>query len=300
MKSASNPARRLSLSGLRILAGRARPAYSRTALAFLSLLFTVRLHVQAQDTVRWIGPKDKPAVWAHVRAAFQNELEPDDPRKTSPVMAYSYKYVHRIAVAGDDALVLIGHRETEDSKYADYFSAFNFNLRTRTKTPIADATVLWVWKLVRLARFDPSKVPDIVFSYLTCTECEASQILGAFRYDSAKHQWALRKWQFAKDKWWTTQEGLVTWADVSVSENILSFDCIYGFIPGSAALDNLAIRCREVTETDKGRRHILDSTLIYSYRTDHFGFRMVASAEEQKQTHSELCLQSPRSKFCKP
>src|SRR5260370_20948759 len=89
----------------------------------------------AQDTIslsqkgdfRWLNAHRDSEAWAQVRAAFRQELEPDDPAKTAPVVAERYKYVSRIGLFKNLAVVVIGQRETKESKYGDYFLAYNFD-----------------------------------------------------------------------------------------------------------------------------------------------------------------------------
>ena len=90
-------------------------------------------NAQSSDEVQWIDQKKSGALWETVRSAFHDELQPDDPAKTAPVLAYAYKYVYRVAKYKDSALVIVGYRETEHSKYPGYYSAFNYDLRSHKK-----------------------------------------------------------------------------------------------------------------------------------------------------------------------
>lgn len=76
-------------------------------------------------------------------------------------MAYKYKYIYRVGVFKTAALVVIGHRITEGDKSGDYFSAFNYDMRTGAKSAIEDADVLSEWKFIKLAQFQPSVTPDV-------------------------------------------------------------------------------------------------------------------------------------------
>jgi hypothetical protein len=110
--------------------------------------------------------------WDRVHLAFQQELEPDVPTNVTggtPVLAYKYKYIYKVGVFKSVALVVIGHRATEEHKSGDYFSAFSYDLRTESKSAIEDADVLWEWEFVKLAKLQ-SITPDVTFTYVSCTD----------------------------------------------------------------------------------------------------------------------------------
>src|SRR5579864_2807855 len=159
-----------------------------------SLLVTILpAEAHSADNVKWVNEKDDAQLWTDIRKDFHDELQPDDPVKVAPVLAYSYKYIFRVLVYRGSALVVLGHRETQDSKYPGYYSAFNYNIPSHVRTPIKGAEVVSRVKFVRLASLEASLPQDVVFTWFTCTECEASQVLSTFHYDAIKNTWALRR-----------------------------------------------------------------------------------------------------------
>jgi hypothetical protein len=271
----------------------------RMISAFLSSLVctgAISAHAQSADSVKWIREKENAALWASIRTDFHDELQPDDPAKVAPVMAYSYKYIYRVALYQHSALVLVGHRETEGSNYPGYYSAFNYDVESHARRPIKGVEVVSEFKFVDFVRLDAATPPDIFFTWLTCTECEASKVLSAFHYDAGKREWSLRNWEANKDIWWTSESGPVVWSDVSASDTI-SFDCVHGFfrrIPEIA----FGIRCREVAESEAGKRTTTDTTALYSFRGPDSRLQ-VLNGEKKTKLLSQLCEASPRNKLCK-
>lgn len=264
--------------------------------SFIACTWPIAVHAQSAESVKWVSEKENATLWAAIRTDFHGQLQPDDPAKVAPVMAYSYKYIYRVAQYQDSALVLVHHLETKYTKYPGYYSAFNYDAKSHTHTPIKGVEVVSVFKFIRFASLDPAAPPDIVFTWMTCTECEASQVLSTLHYDGDKHGWTLRSWETDKDIWWTSESGPVIWADVSASDTI-SFDCLHGFLTDTGSLA-FGIRCHEVTESETGKREIKDVTLKYSFMGPDSRLE-IASGENKTKLLSELCEESPRNKLCK-
>src|SRR5207245_2622619 len=131
------------------------------------------------------------------------------------------------------------------------------------KTKIKGAEVVAVFKFAGFRSVDGVR-QDIFFAWMTCTECEASQVLSAFHYDADRGEWLLRTWDTDKSIWWTSETGPVIWSDTSASD-VLSFDCVHGFV--ETGRDHVfGMRCREVEETETGKRKSTDITLRYTFR----------------------------------
>jgi hypothetical protein len=139
----------------------------------------------------WLNPAKDAVLYERIKAAFADELKPDDPEKVKPVVAELYKKISRIGVFETSVLVLIAERETATSTYGDYFQIFSYDLKSGKKTRSEKGFMMWRFK--KLVRFDSSKIPDIVFTYLSCTECEADFLLGSFRFDSTDATWKIRE-----------------------------------------------------------------------------------------------------------
>lgn len=256
----------------------------------------VAAHAQTAEGVKWVNGNEDAALWATIRTDFHDELQPDDPAKVAPVLAYSYKYIYRVAQYRNSALVIVGHLETKDSKYPGYYSVFNYDCLSHTRTPIKGAEVLSVFKFVKFASLDAAPAQDIVFTWMTCTECEASQVLSAFHYDAGKGLWVLRSWEAHKDIWWTSESGPVIWSDVSASDTI-SFDCLHAFVTGNGNVV-FGIRCRAISESETGKREVSDITAKYSFSGPESKLEIMTGVNKTKLLN-QLCTVSPKNKLCK-
>ena len=158
------------------------------------------------STFRWIHPSSDPKLWEQVLTCFNDELAPDEAKQgQSELDVYRYKYLQKVGILNHSALVIIGHRPakevSKENAWDEYYSAFNFDLVTRQKSTIEHAESMWKWKFLKLAKFGPSSVPDITFTYLTCTECEPDVMLGSLYYSEIKSTWQVRSWGNGKDLW---------------------------------------------------------------------------------------------------
>jgi len=79
------------------------------------------------SSFRWIDSQKDAPLWAKVQAAFHEPLKPDPPDEAPP---YGYKYISRIGVSNNSALVIIGHRIKKRELPGEYFLAFNYDLLT--------------------------------------------------------------------------------------------------------------------------------------------------------------------------
>jgi hypothetical protein len=258
---------------------------------------------------RWIDAQQDGAVWNKVQAALRDELKPD---KADPdTLTLGYKYLKRVGVSNSSALVIVGYRVRERPTPAEqgeeYFLAFNYDLVSGSLSKVVnpehadvDGLYMWHWKFTRLARFESSPVPDVVFTYLSCWECEPEMILAALRYDSATRMWQIRRWGEGKPEWWMTRVGLVIDMDVNNGGDTVSYDCLYGFLNLKGdGFDNVAIRCKEVTENGQRKLHVADSTVLYSLKGDRFIGEIVATKDQRLKIWSHLCRSPSKSKLCR-
>ncbi len=143
----------------------------------------------AADNPRWVGESNDPALWTLARGILKDELAPVDPRIRRP-----YKYIARILRTDDFALVLIGERPGKSyHQILDYFKAFTIDLTTRRKSAVADKG-FYLWRFVQWASLDASPIPDTLFEFESCVECESYNLLGSFQFDAKEKQWTLRGW----------------------------------------------------------------------------------------------------------
>ena len=245
-----------------------------------------------QIEFRWLDPQQDSAEWAKINLSFQQELKPDVPTNVNggPV-AYKYKYVHRVGIFKTAAIVVIGHRETKEAKSGDYFSAFDYDMRTGSKSAIEDADVLWEWKFKKLARFQPLEAPEVSFRYVSCTECEERTFVASFQYDPTLTRWALRKWNFDK--------GLLVCETPEPDDEVVSFGCLDGIADWNAdGFDDVAVWRREVTQSGKGKTKADSSTTVYSFKDGRFASNTLSGTQEVM-VQTELCRTSNGNKLCK-
>jgi hypothetical protein len=241
-----------------------------------------------QSGFQWLDSHRDSGDWAKLRLAFRQELEPDVPNSINGgVLAYKYKYIYRVGVFKTAALVVIGRRETEGDKSGDYFSAFNYDTRTGSRSVIEDADVLWQWKFVKLAQFQPSVTPDLAFRYVSCTECEEQTFVASFQFDPAKNRWDMRKW--GRDK------RLVVGETPEPDDEVVSSGCLHKISDWNAdGFDDVAVWCKEVSRDQKGRTKIDSSTRVYSFKDGHFTNTTLTNSEEIT-VQAELCRESTGS-----
>jgi hypothetical protein len=238
----------------------------------------------------WLNATKDAVLYESIKAAFADELKPDDPEKVKPVVAELYKKISRIGVFETSALVLIAERETATSTYGDYFQVFSYDLKRGNKTPSEKGFMKWRFK--KLVRFDSSRIPDIVFSYVSCTECEADFLLGSFRFDSTDATWKIRSWGEKDD-------AILIGSDYSVgTEEDSKDDCLFKFADFNGdGFDDLAVRCLVITEQGKT---LEDTTTIY---TIQHGQPQVIAVKEPRQlatVREKLCTDVKKSRLCPP
>jgi len=269
----------------------------RTLAATTLLAMVVCTSAAAQNTAstssdfRWLDPRKDAALFDRIKGAFVDELKPDDPEKVKPVVPQLYKRISRIGVFQSSALVLIAERETPTYNYGDYFQPFNYNLNTGKKEPFEKGFTRWHFK--RFVRFEPSKTPDIVFTYLSCTECEATNLLGTFYFDSTTGTWSTRKWS-EKD------EAIMIGSDTVVGseEGEYDYQCLFKIADfNSDGFDDLAVRCLAVGEKNK---ILEDTTNLYTVQQ---GKPKIVTVKDPKQVAAittTLCENVKKSKLCPP
>ena len=245
----------------------------------------------SSSAFHWLNSGKDAALFERIRTAFSDELKPDDPEKVKPVVAQEYKWISRVGVFETSALVLIGERETRTSTYGDYFVAFNYDLKSGEKTPLTPFNNGFTqWKFAKLIRFDSSRAPDIVFTHSSCTECEATYLLGSFRFDSTDAKWKVRKWG-EKDA------DILIGSDYSVgTEEDSKYDCLFKFADFNGdSFDDLAVRCLAVSRQGK---ILEDKTLIYTIQHGQPQVLTVKDRQQLATIRDKLCVDAKKSKLC--
>jgi hypothetical protein len=239
----------------------------------------------------WLNSRKDATLFERIKTAFTDELKPDDPEKVKPVVAQKYKWISRVGVFETSALVLIGERETRTSAYGSYFVAFNYDLESREKTSLTPFNKGFMeWKFKKLVRFDSSRTLDIVFTYPSCTECEADYLLSSFRFDSTEGKWEVRTWSEKSPE-------ILIGSDYSVgNEEGSKDDCLFKFADFNGdGFDDLAVRCLSIT----GQGKILeDTTTIYTIQHGQSQVLTVKDRQQLATIRDQLCVDAKKSKLC--
>jgi len=255
----------------------------------------------SQAQFRWLDSRRDSELWNRVQTAFAHELEPDHPRQVPEhYLPTQYKYVQKVGVFRTAALVILGYRETKESPDDPYFNAYSYDLRNGSKRAIffepprpanvwPHSDVLMLFEVIKLAQFERSPAPEVVFTYDGCTECEADHFLASFKYDS-NEGWTARQWD--------NDKSLLLMYDPEPDENALSSEYLFKIKDwNSDGFDELAVRRRKVTQDTKRKQVIDDSTMLYKAENGRLIGNYVYS-NERVAINAELCSDSTLD-FCR-
>jgi hypothetical protein len=246
----------------------------------------------ASNDFRWLDARKDAVLFDQIKGAFSDELKPDDPEKVKPVEPQLYKKIARIGVVQSSALVLIAERDTPTYTYGDYFRPFNYEINTGKKEPFEKGFRRWRFR--QFAHFSSAKTPDIVFTYLSCTECEATYLLGSFRFDPAHRVWDTRTWSDTKE------DAIMIGSDTVVGseEGEYDYQCLFKIADFDGdGLDDIAVRCQAV---GKRNRVIEDTTLLFSIQQEKPEIDTLTEPQRIGALTAKLCESTKKSRFCGP
>ena len=248
---------------------------------------------------KWIDRHKDSALFQEIQTSFSDELAPD--RSQTGTIPMTIKFIHRIALRKNAALVLIAEKENEEIPYTA-FRAFNFDLGTKRKSPLRteDMAGFWMWRLEKVAGFTSADDTDIAFQFLSCTECEATHLLGAFHYSAAAGVWDLRQWSKEDGPW------LMIGNDPQYGDDgAYLYDCLHVITDvTSHGLQDVAVRCRESFQPDlekPSKRVTKDETLLYHASKNG---QLTRTVIEKHSPHfatvqAALCATRPKSLLCR-
>jgi hypothetical protein len=250
----------------------------------------------AKSPFHWLDRKADAAIFGKIQGVFANELKPDDPEAVKPYQAQLYKYIARIGVVGANAIVLIGERGEVSDKTGDYFLAFNLDTESGAKSAVS-TNGFPVWKFKTLARLESSRVPDIFFTYSSCTECEADYLLASFRFDLTNRAWKVRTWNEKDD-------AILIGSDMSVGADDGDSDtgCVYSIADFDGdGFDDVAVRCVDSLAAEAGKppKVTSDTTKLYSVNNGEPKVSEVHDPAQMSSIQRKLCAGSPKSPLCK-
>ena len=216
----------------------------------------------ASEDFRWLDPRKDAVLFDHIKAAFVDELKPDDPKAklVEPQSYKFYKRISRIGVFQSSALVLIAERDELASTYGDYFQAFNYDINVGKKELLKKG--FRRWRFHKFAHFSSAKTPDIVFTYIPTLEWETEYCLSSFRLDQRRGLWDMRTWNDNQD-----DDMIEIGSDTVEGSEEGEYDshCLFKVADFNGdGLDDIAVRCQAVGEENR----IIDTTLLYSIQQD--------------------------------
>jgi hypothetical protein len=208
----------------------------------------------SSDVFSWLDLRSNTPVFQEIKKAFSDELRPDIPVKGSvPIL---HKYLAHIGTYKDSCLVIIGYRETSNSpKDYDFFRAFSYDRNEHRKSEILPNEYYYRWSFIGEKKFESSLIPDLVFKYYDCLECEAVELLSSFRFDQRKNKWQSRIWPDGDPR-------LMIGSDNQLGDDVWIYDCLYSIQDfNSDGYEDIAIRCRETGEKTKKTK---DELFLYT------------------------------------
>jgi len=107
-----------------------------------------------------------------------------------------YTHVREVGLVGNHALAVTSTRPKDVTDFGFYtdldrYQAFAVDLEN------GKARQIWSgydFEMAGEANFETSAVPDMLFRYKNCVECEPGTYLASFAFDSERTTWTLRRW----------------------------------------------------------------------------------------------------------
>lgn len=242
------------------------------------------------ENFTWLDLEQDKAFVSRIEQAFTDEMMPDDPMKVAPHLPYLYKYLFKVGVYKSSAVIIIGHREKEYHDTGDFFKAFNYNLNTQTKIIIPTSQTVWLWKLIKLSYFEPTPTPDIVFEYQNCTECEASQYLSSFQFDSTNKTWKIRSWGERGD-------AILIGSDTQIGVETTIYNCLHRILDfNNDGFEDIAVRCKKKRIESHSEE---DTTVLFTIVKGLPQVQEIKGKKELEKIDSKLCESHIASPLCK-
>jgi hypothetical protein len=246
-------------------------------------------------------------LWLRIQTAFADELKPDAKGGDDSARRFKKKFIRRIGLYSSSALVLIGQQEEPSAQQATLFEAYNYNLTGEQKSKIAgeDSESLWQLRILKQAKFEDSTVPDIVFSFKDCWECESVTLLGSFLYNSKDAVWSLRPWGLAESK--DRQPYLEIAADIDTGtikniDVLIISKCAYRIADFNGdGLDDIADWCRisyERMDPPQEEISMEDRLILFTRKEGSLGLKEVAEKEESLRIRKAICAVQPKKAPC--
>lgn len=158
----------------------------------VGFVFVLQSRVLADD-FSWIEETQDKSLWATVRNGLAAELAPDDLDKNVGYLPNLYRRIDRIGRYQDACFVVIAKKQTQSTDDLELtYEAYNYNLKSHKKEKMADLGL--ELKFYGSARFASNPIKDLLFSFVTCHECESMTLLIPFQFDAKMGKWRGRSW----------------------------------------------------------------------------------------------------------
>jgi len=257
---------------------------------------------QTDSTFLCLDKTKDAAVWARVEAAMAKELKPPHREGLPDSEYYARRSVYKVCVVESAALIILEYQplvpDPSTEKWDKDFEAFNLDMRTGKYAPVEGKDPTWLWNLVKFARFEPGGVPDLVFTSFGCVECDGGRVVSSYRFDATTKTWAARQFSDGKDNWWDTPDSIVVDAELVDSDAVL-FDCAFGVDRYTGGdLDELFVRCKEITQADSGDLKIADQSFLYGWKDGKFQRVRVTNSAQVKSFTAKACETLKDERLC--
>ena len=243
---------------------------------------------------QWTTEQSRPAVWDAVRSAFANELS-DTVRGV-----YLPLGIERVGLHGSYAIAVIRY-ELPSVPEAPVFRLYSYDLEGGRKSIIAAAAAagsgrdLWLaWEFERLAQFDSTRRPDVVFRHRDCFECEAVEWLSAV-YLEPGVGWQLRNWS-------GTGDHVLVGSQVQYGIGRSTYACAHRIWDlDHDGSDELVAHCRitHSAETSDSVISLRDSVMLFEVAGGRAVSRSVTQPEEQSGLLRALCEGGSDNVLCR-
>ena len=148
--------------------------------------------IEQQSDSHWVSTDSIVSKQAH--PAFANELAPDRDDPETHTLPMTFKFIYRVGLRGQFCSRLIGKKKVKHHLTPSIAPSV-YDLRTQAKAAVRskDTEWFWIWRLEKVST--PQSVDtDVLFQFLTCTECEATRLLADFHYSKDTGIWEIRQW----------------------------------------------------------------------------------------------------------
>lgn len=259
------------------------------------------------QSFRWLNRTKDARLWVRIQAAFATELKSDAMSGDDSSRRFAKKFIQRIGLYDSSALVIVGLQEPPSPQQTTLFEAYNYSLLAEKKGKIAgeDSENLWQLRILKQAKLEESPIPDIVFSYKDCWECESVTLLGSFLYSPKDSAWALRPWgseEVNKKPLSLEIDADIDTGSIGGVDVEIETKCAYRIADFNGdGLDDIADWCRvSYVQMDPPHKEISteNRVILFTLKGGSFSLAEVADKEEIHRLRKQICSIQPKKAPC--